>query len=196
MSVEIYLLHWLQSGALTLGLGGLVAAVTRWASWIGVLGAVLVFLVAPRRAEALRRAAFYGLVAGVLSLLLAHSLAGAFVRPRPPLVGGALVQPLLPLPSTSSFPSRTAAFLFGLAGGLFAGGEDAAMLALLWGLMAAVAEMAAGLAFPTDVIGGAILGLSAAWAVLVARGIFERPLSWLLRYGGWTTSSQRHRPDR
>lgn len=196
MGVEVYLLHWLQSGTLDLGLGGLAVAVARWAIWIGVLGAVALFVLAPRSAEGLRRAAFYGLVAGVLALLLAHSLAGAFVRPRPPVEAGALVKALGPLPTSSSFPARAGAFLFGLAGGLWAGGEDAAMLAVLWGLLAAVAEMAAGLAFPTDEVGGVLLGLSTGWAVLLARGLFERPLRGLLRYGGWGSSNPRHRSDR
>lgn len=196
MSVEIYLLHWLQSFVLGAGLGGLAVAVARWSIWIGAFGAAAIFLLAPRRAEALRRAAFYGLVAGVLALLLAHALAGAFVRPRPPAAGGSLVRALETLPPSSSFPARSGAFLFGLAGGLWSGGEDAAVLAVLWGLIGAVAEMATGLAFPTDEIGGAILGLSAGWAVLLARGLFERPLAWLLRHGGWMPSNPRHRSSR
>ena len=192
----MYLLHWLQSGTLVLGLGGLVQALSRWAIWIGALGAAAIFLLAPRRAEKLRRGAFYALLAGVLALALAHSLAGAFVRPRPAAQDGTLIRALLPLPQSSSFPARASAFLFALAGGLFTGGEDAGVLTVLFGLLAALAEMAAGLAFPTDEIGGVLLGLSAAWAVLLAQGLFERPLRWLLRYGGWASSNPRRRAGR
>lgn len=196
MGVELYILHWLQSATLTLGLGGLVVAISRWAIWIGALGGAALFALAPRRAEKLRRAAFYGLVAGVVALLLAHSLAGSFIRPRPPVEAGAMVRALGTLPTSSSFPSRAAAFLFGLSGGLFSASEDAGVLLALWGLLVAVAQMAAGLAYPTDEIGGALLGISMGIAVLLAQGLFEAPLRWLLRRGGWGQWIPRHKEDR
>lgn len=188
MGVELYPLHWLQAGTLALGLGPLAVGITRYAEVLGPLVVALLFLLVPRRYERLRRAAVYGLLAALIAWVASALLGSSFVRPRPPIAAPSLVRALLPLPPGSSFPSRLAAVLFALAGGLAFSGEDAGLLAALFALGASLAQMATGLAYPSDVLGGLILGLSIAAGVLVGREACEAPLRRVLHWGGWVSS--------
>ena len=185
MNVEVYPLHWLQSGAIALGLAPLTVQVARWS---GLAAAVLLIglcAVWPRRQPAVRRAILHALAAGGLSWLLAVLVGGAFPIPHPAQTSGGLVQPLVPTPASSAFPARSGAFLFGAAAGLWGAGGDAVFLGMAYAVLAALAQMAAGLEAPSDELGALLLGVSSTVAVLLAQGAIAGPIEALLRLGGW-----------
>lgn len=176
--------HFLNSIAATLGLGPAVGLAARLSASAGAALLVLLAALLPPRREAVRRAALYALAAGAVAFLLAHSLAGAFVRPRPSLAYPALITPQVPVPSGSPFPSRSASVLFAFAAALTFASDDLAAGYALFGLLAAVAEVAAGIAYPTDEAAGALLGAASALGVLIGRDILEGVVRRLLRSPG------------
>ncbi len=188
MGVEIYPLHWLQAEALTLGLGPTTVLVAHWAGLGAVLLLLAVLVLWPRRQLAVRRAVVHALLAGALAYALASLLSSSFPIARPPAATGGLVRALVPMPSSSAFPARLGAFLFGAAAGLRGAGEDWMALGFLYAALAALGQMIAGLYFPSDEIGGLILGVSSAVAVLLAQGLFSGPVEALLHLGGWKAS--------
>jgi hypothetical protein len=188
LGVEIYPLHWLQAEALTLGLGPTVVLASRWAG-LGALALLLAVLVLwPRGRVDVRRAVVHALLAGGVAYLLAVLLSSSFPISRPPAASGGLVRALVPMPASSAFPARLGAFLFGAAAGLWGAGEDWVVLGFLYAALAALSQMLAGLYFPSDEVGGLILGISSAVAVLLAQGIFSAPVEALLHLGGWKAS--------
>jgi len=193
LGVEVYPLHWLQAEAVTLGLAPAAVLVARFAG----LGAVLLLLGAlafwPRRGELVRRAVVHALLAGALAYVLAALLSSAFPILRPPAASGGLVRALVPMPSSSAFPSRLGAFLFGAAASFVGAGEDIAALGFVYAILAVIGQMIAGLYFPSDEVGALILGASAAMAVRLAQGLFRGPVEALVHLGGWKASRPRRR---
>lgn len=173
--------HFLNSFAAWANIGPAVALLARLGAPAGAALLVLLAALLPKRREGVRRAAIYALVAGVVAFLLAHSLEGAFVRPRPSLAYPALIQPLVPVPAGSPFPSRSASVIFALAAGLTYASDDLAAVYALFGLLVAIGEVAAGIAYPTDEVAGALLGAASAWGVLIGRDLLEGLVHLLLR---------------
>ena len=188
MGVEIYPLHWLQTEAVALGFGPAVILATHFAGLGAVALLVAGFVLWPRRGVAVRRAIVHAMLAGALAYLLAVLLAGAFPIARPPAATGGLVRALVAMPASSAFPARLGAFLFGAAAGLWGAGEDWVVLAFVYAALASLAQMIAGLYFPSDAAGGLILGVSSAVAVLLGQGLVHGPVESLLQLGGWKAS--------
>ena len=188
MGVEIYPLHWLQAEAVTLGFGPAAVLVAYWAGAGAVLLLLAAFALWPRRGVAVRRAIVHAMIAGVVAYLLALALAASFPIARPPAASGGLVRALVPMPSSSAFPSGLGAFLFGIALGLRGAGRDAVTLGFVYALVAVLGQMIAGLYFPSDEFGALILGVTAAVAVHLAEGLFEGPVESLMHLRGWKAS--------
>ncbi len=94
-----------------------------------------------------------------------------YLRPRPPEALGII--PLITAPDSASFPSGHAAVFFALAAALF-------FLRRPWGLwffgaatLIGIARVFVGVHFPSDILGGAIVGVVSA---LVAEKILKKPL--------------------
>jgi len=124
-------------------------------------------------------------IESVLSLFLANALVKLFnaiiFRPRPYL--GHNVRMLFYHPSDSSWPSNPAAVTFAIAATiwLYDRRAGAVMLALA-GLMA-LARVVAGVHYPGDVLGGALLGMGVAYG-LYRQGNRLRPyIEWLIYWG-------------
>ena len=124
------------------------------------------------------------IVLALLSIALANAIMRVgqlfYFRPRPFAVE--TVRLLFYRPSVSSFPSVPVATLFAYAAGLWAAnrrlGWALAILALLFG----IARIIAGVHYPSDIAGGALLGIICAWLVRRYLGPLLDPI--LLRLTG------------
>ena len=91
-----------------------------------------------------------------------------YYRPRPYL---ALDVPHLLTEASSSFPSGHTIFIFALATGLLSINKRVAYVFFTAGLLVGIARIAAGVHYPSDVLGGALLGILAA---LLVRAVWRR----------------------
>jgi undecaprenyl-diphosphatase len=113
-----------------------------------------------------RAAAYRMLLAGIFTWAISEfTLKPAFDRARPFEVDSSIVV-IDAKPQTESFPSGHAAmaFAFALAGSRMISGS-----AWVWWPLAAVVAVSRvylGVHWPSDVIGGAVLGLACSWFVL------------------------------
>lgn len=178
---------------MALGFGPAAILATHFAGLLAVVSLLAGFVFWPKRGDRVRRAIVHALLAGGLAYLLAVLLAGAFPIARPSAATGGLVRALVPMPASSAFPARLAAFLFGAATGLWGAGEDFVVLGFVYAAAASLAQMIAGLYFPSDVAGGLILGVSSAVAVLLGQGLVHGPVESLVQLGGWKASRPRRR---
>ena len=82
----------------------------------------------------------------------------------------------------SSFPSDTAALFFALSAGLFIVSRKVGIFAFVYAtLFIAFPKIYLGLHYPTDIIAGAIIGMSIVWLGnlhIIRANISERILSW------------------
>lgn len=127
-------------------------------------------------------------VQAVVALLLANLLVKlcnlVWFRPRPFTYNDVTV--LFYYPSDSSFPSNSAAAMWAIAGALWlgTGGRWRARVALALAALMALGRVWVGIHYPMDVIGGALLGIAAAWLVRRATWLvapLERGLTALAR---------------
>lgn len=148
--------------------------------WAGIF--LLIWFWPPRYASRLRRAVVYAVVAGILALMI-DGLLGHILpyRPRPFVVEPALVHQLVAHSKNMSFPSDHTAGSFAFAVALYHGSRRAGRWALALAIAVGVARVWVGLHWPTDVIGGAAVGVLAAFIVLAGR----RYLEWLVRLAFW-----------
>lgn len=161
------------------GINGLAGrnAVLDWLARVGaddhiipVTLAMLVLLVLftardPRAREAAVACLVCAVLAVVISMVILYGLNSAYFRPRPFTAGN--VRLLLYHNTDSAFPSNAATLSFALAFAtlFFDRRTGGVMLGLACYL--GFARVMAGVHYPLDVIGGALLGLSGA---LIARG--------------------------
>jgi undecaprenyl-diphosphatase len=134
--------------------------------WLVLFG--LIFALGGRRG---RRLAVTGAVAlGVAAVLAELVLSGLFERAGPAAVLGSALRVTVPNPAPFSFPSAPAALGFAAAPLLARLGP--AWAALCWPCAAAVAAaaVAAGQCFPSDALGGLLVGLVAARLTVWALG--------------------------
>ena len=91
-----------------------------------------------------------------------------FYRPRPFI---ALDIPHLLTETSSSFPSGHTIFIFALATGMLYVNKRVAYLFFTAGLFVGLARIAAGVHYPSDILGGAVLGII---TVLVVQKVWQR----------------------
>jgi undecaprenyl-diphosphatase len=108
-----------------------------------------------------------------LTMLLVYlvvdvALKAIFDRPRPFEVLNGLPL-LIPAPTSSSFPSSHAAL--GIAGAIAGTRLFPAAAWMLWpvGVLAGLSRIYVGVHWPSDVLGGALLGAACAWFALGGR---------------------------
>lgn len=76
------------------------------------------------------------------------------------------IVPLVEHSSSSSFPSGHAAFFFAIGTVLYFHNKKAGVVFLLGATLMGIARLAAGLHWPSDIIGGAIIGILSGLVVL------------------------------
>jgi len=123
---------------------------------------------------ALQAMASLGLAAWLVSYLN-----DAFFRPRP--FDEIAVTALLYQPTDSSFPSNSAAILFGLAIAVWLGNRKAGRVFLLIAAGHSVARVIAGMHYPLDIVGGAAIGGLIALGVRWLFGLLAPVVTMLLK---------------
>jgi undecaprenyl-diphosphatase len=152
--------------------------VMTWASWLGYFPGIWFLSAAAALAwPRLRASAFRACLAVALTYVVASGVVKPIMaRPRPyqdHLVAARTVEVA---PATGySFPSGHAATA--VAGALAGGRIVPALSPFLWGLAAlmSVSRIYVGVHYPSDILGGAVLGLLCTYLVLGGRHASVRP---------------------
>jgi undecaprenyl-diphosphatase len=165
------------------------------ASYFFVALLALLFLA---RGEWASRNARHGVIAAGLSAALAlgvaHVIASLWDRPRPYVAHPTVSHLFVAASGDPSFPSDHATAAFAIAVSIMLRSRRIGLLVLAMAVVLAVARVAVGVHYPSDVIGGALIGTAAAlllWIPPVRRplhaladwasGVYERLVAWALR---------------
>ena len=128
-----------------------------------------------------RHGVIAALLAAGLALLLAQVIAGVWDRPRPYEAHPGAAQLLIEASPDPSFPSDHAAAAFAIAVSLFLRNRTIGILTLAMAAILALSRVAVGTHYPTDVLGGAVLGTAAAaflWLPPIRR-MLNRLADWV-----------------
>jgi undecaprenyl-diphosphatase len=126
----------------------------------------LVFFFAPlaaftgwnKKSRSLRHAAYEAAWAGLLALTIAMVL-GALIQRTRPFLAAPEIECLIPPPAnTYSFPSGHASVAFAIAAALVYGNPSLGFAAFFIASLVAFGRVAAGVHYPSDVLGGLIVG--------------------------------------
>jgi undecaprenyl-diphosphatase len=150
------------------------------------------------RGEWASRNARHGVIAAGLSAALAlgiaHVISSLWDRPRPYVAHATVSHLFVTASGDPSFPSDHATAAFAIAVSILLRSRRVGLLALAMAVVLAVARVAVGVHYPSDVIGGALVGTSAALLLWIrpvrrplhaladwASGVYERLVAWALR---------------
>ena len=145
-----------QSRVLDQVLPGLGRAANHSRLWIALAGAMAA---TPRRTT--RRAALRGLASVTLASASANLVGKSLVRRKRPVLEIPLVRQLRRTPSSSSFPSGHAASAAAFATGVALENPYLALPVAALAAGVAASRVVTGVHYPTDVVAGAALGVSA-----------------------------------
>ena len=133
-------------------------------------------------------------LAAALALAIAHGITLVWPRPRPYVAHPGDAHLFIAPSGDSSFPSDHATAAFAIAVSLVLRCRRVGWLALAMAVVLSIARVAVGTHYPSDVIGGALLGTAAAlllWLPPIrgrlhlladwAGAMYERIASWALR---------------
>ncbi|HWQ99339.1 MAG TPA: phosphatase PAP2 family protein [Candidatus Methylomirabilis sp.] len=154
MSLDSDLVLRLQQG-LSSPFGGSVAVF--WARWLIYL--YVPFALLARKTKELHHAVYEASWTAALAFSISTLLAGFIGRVRPYLAIQGVVALVPPNIQAGSFPSSHTAIAFGVAAALAFADTSVGIAAFLMAIFVALGRVAAGMHFPTDVIGGAAVGL-------------------------------------
>lgn len=114
----------------------------------------------------LRRRIFWELVgAAILSrIVITETIRLLWDRARPFAELG--FRPLVEHSASASFPSGHAAFFFALSGIVFAYNKRMGTLFFLLSTIISASRVMAGIHWPSDVLGGAVIGIGSAYVVM------------------------------
>jgi undecaprenyl-diphosphatase len=111
------------------------------------------------------RVAAFALATAVFSRFLVTEIIRFFYnRPRP-FEALENIRQLTDHTTGSSFPSGHAAFVFGLAFFVYIHNKKKGICYLIIALLVGLGRVAAGLHYPSDILGGVIVGLVSAWVI-------------------------------
>lgn len=159
--------------------GPLDLAMEFWARHAPVFLAALLALLWIAWKPRLQMGAFLAAGSAFLALGVGQVLGKLFPRPRPFAAPGMPhVHLLIPHVADASFPSDHATLAFALTTVLWRVDRRLGVVLLLLSVWLMIARVFVGHHFPSDVLGGAVLGGLTAWAIL--RIAPRRPLSSLI----------------
>lgn len=179
MNPDVALLHWLND---FVGTFPPLDAFTRLVvndfviPTIVALVAVALWFAGATDAERVRyqRAVIFIALGILFSQALIKDLSYFYFRPRP--FATETVKLLFYRPSVSSFPSIPIAVAFTFAAGAGYANKRVAAFLIGLGTVYALARVYAGVHYPSDVIGGALIGAGIVW-IIVRLGFFFEPLA-------------------
>lgn len=159
-------------------LDGVLAAYARLNPlvWAVVLAGLYFWPGARRRAR--RREAILAAAAAGAALAVNAVIGLVWVRPRPFVADPAEVHPLVAHGADGSFPSDHTALGFAVAAALWGTAPALRWALLALAALAGASRVYAGLHWPTDVVGGAVVGAFAGW---LARRLGPAMAPWLDR---------------
>jgi undecaprenyl-diphosphatase len=114
------------------------------------------------RSENARHGVVAAGLAAVIALGVAHVLTMAWDRPRPFVSHPDAIHLFISHPADSSFPSDHATAAFAIAVSILLRSRRAGLFALAMAIVLAVARVAVGVHYPSDVLVGALVGTGAA----------------------------------
>ncbi|MEN8614653.1 phosphatase PAP2 family protein [Dehalogenimonas sp. THU2] len=88
---------------------------------------------------------------------------------------------LLYQPTDSSFPANSATILFAIAAAVWLGNRKAGRLFFIVAAVHSLARIYAGMYYPLDILGGAVIGIITALIVFVLFQTINPIVNWLLR---------------
>ncbi|MDA8345774.1 MAG: phosphatase PAP2 family protein [Thermaerobacter sp.] len=176
---------------------------SQWLDAVAVAGAqyaifavaglmLILWFALPRGDAAVRRRLLLAGLAGLVALLANYLIALVYPRERPFVIYPHRVHLLLQHAPDASFPSDHAAVAGAVAWVMWAAGPVWRVVFWLLAVIIILARVFVGVHWPTDVLGGAVVGALSGSLVLAAQGALERPLRFILRlfrYGGESSSS-------
>ncbi len=181
----IYHMHnytpWLNELMIDLAQGGLyIYAVLLVAYWfIGRTPSII---------QMHREAGLSALFAGVLGLIINIIISHIWFRPRPFVTLHTV--PLIHHSADASFPSDHATGSTGLAGGAFLRDRKMGIFFGILALFIGFSRVYVGVHYPTDVLGGFIVGLFSTFVIAKAKNPVNRLIQRLI--GIWSTISTRN----
>lgn len=142
---------------------------------------VVLWFALPRGNVALRRQLLYAGLSAVVAIVINYVIAHIWDRPRPFVVYPHLVHQLAQHAADASFPSDHAAVAAAVAFALR--GQSRALQFVFWLLTVLIilARVFVGVHWPTDVLGGAVVGFIASSLVLAFSGSLRRPADYVIR---------------
>jgi undecaprenyl-diphosphatase len=138
-------------------LAGLVVVLANYGIYVLPLALVIMWFRANGPADRCRDAILVGVVTAGLALALGLVLERTLSRPRPFVELG--FQPLFPHAADSSFPSDHTLIGVALVGPLLVASRKLGGMLVVWALIVGLARVAAGVHYPSDILGSAVLAL-------------------------------------
>ncbi|MBI2054777.1 MAG: phosphatase PAP2 family protein [Candidatus Sungbacteria bacterium] len=137
----------------------LVIFIARWLPYLAALAPLVIFWETERRhSKAVKKVAAAYAAALIVRFGVVEIIRLWIFSPRPFALLGETLR-LIPHEASSSFPSGHAAFFFSLAASFWFYHRKSAYVLALAALLIGVARVMAGVHWPTDIIGGAVIGL-------------------------------------
>jgi len=139
----------------------------KYLGWV-LVGVLILFLIKNFR-KYWKMAATAFISAILARFIITEIIRWLWYRPRPFI--GDEVNLLLPHRITGSFPSGHAAFFFALSLLVYFYNKKAGILFLIASALICISRVFSGLHWPTDILGGAVVGLFSVWLI---QRIFKR----------------------
>lgn len=126
-----------------------------------------------------------GVLFAVIGMAIANTMMRGsqvlYFRPRP--FATEPVTLLFYRPSVSSFPSVPVATMLCYVTGVWPANRRVALLMLALSIAFALARVVAGVHYPSDILGGALLGMASTWLPMRYVKILDRPVDAFIRFG-------------
>src|SRR5216684_1795792 len=168
--------------------GAIVLMVTQAGIFVLPIALLVVWLVASAPSDGRRAAIVAGVASGIVAIAVGLVLERTLNRPRPFVELG--FDPLFPHAQDSSFPSDHTLVGVALVGPMLWQAPKLGIWLFVWALIVGFARVAAGVHYPTDIVGSALLALALDGVVWV---VSQPVRSWLNlhRWDGRRRGNQR-----